>query len=253
MKMKVCFYHCYYIIIYYMAAFYLISTSLLVFLASGFTSVYIFRKEKKDKPTLSFAMFWIWALGTWFFIALATLFWKFNLLDYSKLSAYISYLFAVAQGPFAVYYLLRRIFGQIKFVNWFFVFYSVSVLPIFYFLFKDGLPAPQVSEWGLKFGLPSRSFFIFKILFILLFVLIVIEFVKIVYSQSKSRYLKNSRIFLATLSLIIYLAVGYFEAGGLVSAWQLMFTRILALTSALCAFLAYYLIEPGIKKDVYEI
>jgi hypothetical protein len=142
-------------------------------------------------------------------------------------------------APFLIGYVSDRVVFLKKITRYLFIFYILASLAGIFFLFYDGLLPFKVTEWGIKSGMYSGSYFIVRVLIAVGFVFLVYSFLSGLYKRIFGG--KSAEIFgiWADFSLVAYLGMGYFDAGGVIIGWPLVLIRILMVFFVLSAYFFY--------------
>ncbi len=235
-----------------MSEIYIPLTSWVISFVSFATFFVILKKWRDDKEALRLGWFWLATAIVWLTTGLSSFMGYMNKLDYSKILAYLSYVFVIISAILLVYCVFLRATGKMWVARFFYGIYILSSSFFVYFLLSGGLLAPNFSEWGVKYGLTSNAFFIFEVELALGFIVALYDALKRIFFWIKNKKLSEGYLLFSSISLIGYLFSGYLDAGRLITGWRLALSRILMTAFILLCFLAYQE-RPNKKENIYEI
>ena len=210
------------------------------------TSIFIFKGKSPNKEKKLFA----WA---WFFIGLIlalmgarTTSFLFGFLTLDKTVAFIIQLIMpvvfIVLGAYVFYLSIESNKIRNVFINLLFI----AALVFLFFLVKQGLVGPEISEWGSEYTAPRVSNFSMIFLagagFLALIYKLFEEIKARVQNKNQASSINSERL-MAIISLLILIIAGALEQIGNVG-WVVLLLRVSILFSALLGFLAYNLREP---------
>lgn len=231
--------------------FYQIFSSWLIFFAILFTTIKIFKDYNKDKMTLSFAWFWLMAAGVWFSAGFVGLFWRMGFDSFSRIAVYLSYFFIILEGPFLIYYLVMKTLNRNRLAKFFFLIYFLGSLIFLFWLFKEGLQGPRFYELGIRFYPGVYTFLTLQVLYIGPTFFVFYDLFKRLFLWTINATLGDKILFFTTISIIVYMTGGYFDAKGTLDLWQILFFRTVILAGVLTSYLVYS--AQSLKSNLFEV
>jgi hypothetical protein len=214
--------------------------ALICFVISAFTfytSSFIYRNNKKSFVDISFASSWLLSSLMWLFYAISLV--QFNLGDvhYSLLiNQYIvqtvAFMHGVAMSAYISYRLLKN-----KKISFFVVLlFSVLTTIALYYNYQAGsVVITKITSYSFEYGLHSITWIIFAICLLSIITASIFDLLRNLFYWFKRKELFEQRYFFATLSLIIYGMIGYFEESSLYATW---ISALFRSTIILCSYIA---------------
>ncbi len=202
----------------------------------------LIRTENKDRESVAFAMFWLFAVPVWAFASFAVFALLFRSWSLFTTFESVIRIFVPLQITLAFYYVLIKIFGPKKmFLYLTGIFFLFTLFYLASFL-RDGFTVSALGNYGADTELSGQSATLFTALLVLPFIFAVYDlFFRFFRVLSKKE--RFGRLF-AIISFLIYGAAGFWDEMNLVSAdWRIMFVRLILLTSAVMAYFCYEIPE----------
>lgn len=229
------------------------STSFIIATASFLNVLMLLKKWRGDRIANSFAWFWVFSVGIWFFSIPIVVFWIVGLPFFSKIFAYAVFICIILSTLPFIYYIVMRFLKRKFYAKIFFWIYAFGAIFYLYFLFSKGVCGPEVSEWGgVEFTEPLLSSIISRILLVGIAFFLVCDFSKRVVGWVRKRRLENGYLLLAHCSMLLYLGAAWADLSNLVGL-SLLFVRVVIIMAVLLFYLAYLLGAPKINESAYEI
>lgn len=216
--------------------YYNIFCSLIIALASLYTSLYILFKRERNKETVSFALVWLATALLWFCIGFYTLL----LPDLNKFFIKAGQVFVVFTFFAIVYHFFYKIWPNRKLSKW--VALGCGFIGFFYIflIFYYSLPKVTITDWGVAIPPPGLMKYVFFGMIFIMMSLMTYDLSRRIISWLRYKKIMDSCMFFASFSIFLYISVGFFDNWAIhYGSIQLFLIRIIEMFAALIAYLCY--------------
>ncbi|MCD6270304.1 hypothetical protein J7J23_00810 [bacterium] len=203
---------------------------------------HIFRYRKSDRIAVSFAFAWFSVGITMTLMGVRNAFFAFGFSKVDKFIAYAVQFFLPVIFASLGYFIFLAVLGKKKIRIVLNILILVCSGLFLFYLLKEGIRGPVISDWGSEYSAPSSANFFMMVLAAAAFPFLLYGVFEGAIKWIKKKSPLPSEKFLSILSVLIFIIGAAFEQLGNVG-WHIFFVRIIIIASALLAYLSYY--KPG--------
>jgi len=222
----------------------LLLNSLICFIISGI-SFWVFytiiKSEGLKQEDKYFSFFWLFVSLTWFFVAMGLVFFERNKTGYDLLiNKYAVQPLIFLHLSLGVTYAFSR-FCKAKICN--LAILCLALLASAYALYIIFQPAGfhlvEYTYFSVEYYINPSSWGLFQVIITLGLSVLVLDILRSIWKNLKTKKIIQNKYFLASLSIFVYAIIGYFDNQGYNATWIMVFFRLMIILSALLAFLAF--------------
>lgn len=221
------------------------SVAWIVAFSAFFVSISILRKTKKNKLDISFALFWLLFSLAWFSIGSRHFFASLGLKELDRAIFVVGQIFIFLHFVPGAFYIYLKVFRKEKIIYLISLLFLIGALIGIVGIFRYGIIVGPVSDFTTEYGLNIFSSIVFKILFVFGVGLYVCHCLLYLFKWLKRKRIFETPSFLASLSVVIYGVLGYFDQTGFMSGWLLVFFRLCYLLAVFLVYLSSVLEKPS--------
>ena len=234
------------------ALFYNVFCCWMVTIIGGTASRHIILYRDRWMTDRSFAFFWLFASGLWFFAGLRQVFFFFGLSDLDRWTFYLVQFFLLCHLIPAIIHVVLKVTRNVRVTK----IVLGAMIPFFigftFFLFFDGVKEAGSSEWGSEYSVSSHTFWCFLPIFSVCVIGSVYDFIARLAGLAFGKKFRIE-LFCASGAIILYGIAGIFDTKGLVSDWKFLLIRGSYVLAAFISYTGYYWeTEPVFLRDTKE-
>ncbi len=203
-----------------------------------YTALFVYKNNKDSFVDISFAAAWFLSSLMWLFYAISLVLFKQGQVGFSLLiNQYIVqtavFLYGIAMSAYASY----RLWKSEKISLLVVLLFSISATIALYFNYQIGsVTLTKTTYYSFEYGLHNVTWLIFAVSFFVVMVAIAFDFFRSLFYWFKNKELFEQKYFFATLSLMIYGMIGYFEESSIYATW---ISALFRSAIILCSYIAY--------------
>jgi hypothetical protein len=202
---------------------------------------FIYKKSKGSVVDLSFATAWFLAGLIWLFFGISLIFFP---LGHIKLALWLNqYIVQTAASLFSIAsaaYIFRRLCkNNFLYVAAVLVIAILTAIALGFNYQLGTVHLTKTTYYSFEYDLSSRYWTIFSQVFFVLYFFALLDFLTNFYNWFKRKELFKQKYLFATLSLLVYGLIGYFEELSVYATWISMLFRSSLIFCAYIAYLAY--------------
>lgn len=220
----------------------------LIFFFGLFVAYSTWQAGKKDKANIAFALFWLLFAFVYFFVGARHFFAALGFVHLDITVYIIGQIFIFLHMVPAGFYIYSKIFKKQIIAFSFTAFFSLLAVMAITALFKQGIIIGPVSDFTTEYAPNAVSLNIFRVMLVFGMPLFYYHILRFIFTWLKKQEITQLAPFLASLSVVVYASLGYFDEKGYMMDWPLVFLRLSYLFVLFLAYLSLALREPSSYK-----
>ena len=218
--------------------------ALICFVISAFTfytSFFIYKKNKENFVDMAFAAAWFFSSMMWLFYAISLVLFKLGQVNLSLLiNQYMVQTFVFIYGIAMAAYVSFRLLKSEKISLLVILFFSILSTIALYFDYQVGsVTLTKTTYYSFEYGLHSITWLIFVVSFSIIIAAVILDLATNLFYWFKRRQFFDQKYFFATLSLLVYGMIGYFEESSIYATWISALFRSAIILCSYIALISY--------------